>query len=102
MTLKELKLDRIFRNTLGNNNVYFQPPESVKINYPCIIWNLSKTASTYADDRSYIQNPKYVIRYVSTEPDDQMRFTLVDVLGVPIIQVYCKDGLYHYIYELYY
>ena len=102
MTNKELKLDKLFKDTLGSNNVYFQPPESVRMQYPCIVWNLAKIPVQYADDKAYLKNPKYVIRYISTEPDDPMRLTLTEVLGVPMIQVYNKDGLYHYIYELYY
>ena len=102
MTSKELKLDRLMRDTLGSDYVYFQPPESVSMFYPCVVWNLAKLPVVYADDKAYLKNPKYVIRYISPDPDDPMRDTLVDVLGVPIIQVYCKDGLYHFIYELYY
>lgn len=31
-----LNLHEEFATLLGSNNVYFQPPESVKLNYPCI------------------------------------------------------------------
>ena len=99
---KRLKLDGVLRKILGSDNVYFQPPESVKMQYPCIRYNLAKIPVVHADDKAYLMNPKYVIVYISPEPDDETRFTLVRDLGVPIIQTYAKDGLYHYIYELYY
>lgn len=102
MADKRLKLDNLLRKTLGSDQVYFQPPESVIMHYPCIVYNVSKIPVEYADDKVYLTNPKYVIRYITTEPDEEMRFTLIKVLGVPIIQTYAKDGLYHYIYELYY
>lgn len=102
MTDKRLKLDKVLRDTLGSAHVYFQPPESVRMEYPCIVYNLAKIPAQFADDKAYLLNPKYVIRYVTHKPDDEMRFTLVNVLGVPMIQAYAKDGLYHYIYELYY
>ena len=99
---KRVKLHRIMQDLIGNNNVYFQPPESVKLKYPCIIYNLAKVSVVHADDKVYLMNPKYVIRYITLDADDNTRLALVRGLGVPIIQTYAKDGLYHYIYELYY
>ena len=102
MADKRLKLDDVLRETLGSTNVYFQPPESVKMQYPCIVYNVAKIPVTFADNKAYLTNPRYVIRYITYAPDDPMRFKLIEVLGVPIIQTYAKDGLYHYILELYY
>lgn len=99
---KRVRLHHYLENVLGSNKVYFQPPESVKMQYPCIRYNLAKVPVIHADDKVYLTNPKYVIVYITTQPDDDMRYTLVNSLGVPIIQTYAKDGLYHYIYEFYY
>jgi len=99
---KRTKLELYLRQIIGSNNTYFQPPESVKMQYPCIVWNLAKVPAKYANDKVYLTNPKYVLRYITRVPDDPMKDTLVTTLGVPIIQTYAKDGLYHYIYELYY
>ena len=99
---KRVKLHHYLESILGSRHVYFQPPESVKLEYPCIVYNLAKVNVQFADDSAYLMNPKYVIRYISSKPDDAMKMSLVQGLGVPIIQTYAKDGLYHYIYELYY
>ena len=34
---KQEKLGKALIELLGSNNVYFQPPESIKIDYPCIV-----------------------------------------------------------------
>lgn len=41
------------------DNVYFQPPESVKLKYPCIIYSLERPDVDYADDDLYSQFNHY-------------------------------------------
>lgn len=47
---QRVDLHRKFEIALGSKNVYFQPPESVKLKYPCIIYGLSKLPIKHADD----------------------------------------------------
>ena len=35
---------------LGTNNVYYQPPESIKMKYPAIVYSKSNIRSTFAND----------------------------------------------------
>lgn len=99
---KRVKLHHVLEDLISSRHVYFQPPESVKLEYPCIVYNLAKVPVTHADDKVYLMNPKYVIRYISKGADDVTKLRLVQGLGTPIIQTYAQNGLYHYIYELYY
>lgn len=99
---KRVKLHHVLEDIISSRHVYFQPPESVKLEYPCIVYNLAKVPVQHADNTVYLMNPKYVIRYISKGPDDRTKLLLVQSLGVPIIQTYAQNGLYHYIYELYY
>ena len=38
---------------------YFQPPESIKMNYPAIVYSLDDIDKTYANDGVYLSNRKY-------------------------------------------
>jgi len=102
MSDRRIQLHHKLEEILGTKLVYFQPPESTKMQYPCIRYNLAKVPVQHADDKAYILNPKYVIVYITPTPDDAKRFDFVLGLNSPIIQTYAKDGLYHYILELYY
>lgn len=99
---RRLKLDKLLRDTLGSNLVYYQSPESVRMEYPCIRYNMAKVPVDYADDRVYLIRARYIVTYITTEPDDEMKEQLVEALQTPVIQIYAADGLYHYVYEVYY
>ena len=48
----QTKLEQI----LGSRNVYFQPPESIKLNYPAIVYKRSNIQNTFADNEVYKQS----------------------------------------------
>lgn len=96
-----LKLQEFLKTLV--DNVYFQPPESVMVKRPCIIYHLSSPDTTHADDGVYSVHKKYTVMLVHTNPDNTiidelMRLPLCRMQGDP----YIKDGLYHYVFELYY
>lgn len=96
-------LDRELRALLGSTNCYFQPPETMKIKFPCFIYKLSNAQNLRADDESYLYTRRYQLTYVTKDPDD----SLVDF--IPKHFKYCSlsafftsDNLNHYNYDLYY
>ena len=38
---------------LGSRHVYFQPPESIKLIYPCIVYSMSGVLKLNANNRLY-------------------------------------------------
>ena len=103
MSKPRSELNAKFKEILGNNNVYFQPPESVKLKYDCIIYKDITPFLRRANNFVYILQHKYQIHYVTSNPTspivDQMlhKFQLIDR-----VNDFVSDGLYHYIYELYF
>ena len=55
---------------LGSRNVYFQPPEYIKLKYPCIIYSLANFSNRNANDKKYIKYKKYTITLVIQDYDD--------------------------------
>ena len=43
-----LDLQALLEDLLGSRNVYYQPPESVKMNYPAIVYALEDIENTFA------------------------------------------------------
>ena len=54
---------------LGSNHVYFQPPESIRMVYPCIVYERSGVDSEHADDSRYVNMMRYDIQFITKEPD---------------------------------
>ena len=50
-------------------NVYFQPPESVKLSYPCIIYKRSAGDTRFADNKKYSYTAGYDVVVVEMDPD---------------------------------
>lgn len=66
-----LKLDDIFREILGNGNVYFQPPENVRMKYPAIVYDKKKINNTFADNKPYMQSQAYEVTVIDKDPESK-------------------------------
>lgn len=69
MDTTRLDFDSKLREILGSDNVYFSPPESIKLLYPCIIYELEPYDTDRADNRHYFLHTKYTVTYIDRDPD---------------------------------
>lgn len=99
-----LNLDNKLREILGSGNVYYQPPESVKISYPCIMYELVDIPTEKADNNLYIINHRYTVTLIHRKDDEELRDRLLLELQpyCSLSKIYTADNLYHYVYDLYY
>ena len=51
---------------------YFQPPESVKMSYPAIVYSLDDIDKTYANDGVYLSKRRYTIVVIDKDPDTNL------------------------------
>lgn len=87
---------------LGSRNVYFQPPESVKLVYPAIVYELSKIDNRYANDGVYIQADSYTVTFISKTPDSEIVRALSKLPTCRFDRGFVSDNLYHKVFTLYY
>lgn len=93
---KRSELDSKFRDILGSNNVYFQPPETLKMQYPCIVYFKTSTPVRYANDRVYKYTQGYTVTYVDKDPDSEVPFTILKTIRYSRIDSFYKsEGLNH-------
>lgn len=92
-----------FEEILGSKYVYYQPPETIKLKYPCIIYSLSDVYTRNADDRHYTMQKVYNISVISRDPDNMIAESILDELPkTRFDRHYVADNLYHDILTLYY
>lgn len=72
------KLDEELVNLLGCTNVYFQPPSSVTLKYPCIIYSLSRTDVVKADNKNYIKTNEYHVKHIFKSLSNELKDQLLD------------------------
>ena len=99
--LSRLDLQTELENVLGNRNVYFQPPSSVKLQYPAIVYSRKDIVVNYANDRNYIQSPCYEIILIDKDPDSVFIEKLLALPYCSFDRHYEADNLNHDVFTIY-
>ncbi len=98
-----LELQTELENLLGSDEVYFQPPESIKLQYPCIIYKKENWGIRYADNLSYKRIPNYEVTIIDRDPDADWDVKMIDRFSyVSIARFFINENLYHWVFGLYY
>ena len=98
-----LELHEELCEALGTRNVYFNPPESVKMQYDAIRYELGGKDLKRASDKIYRMTNRYEGVVITRRPDSPipdkllMRFEMCS-FGRP----YVADNLNHYPFTIYY
>lgn len=82
---------------------YYTPPESIKLQYPCIIYEKETKKIIHANDKAYAKLQPYGVTIIDRDPESTIPDALEDVFtywspGKP----YYVDGLSHWHYTIYY
>jgi len=100
--MTRIELNNKLKTILGTDNVYYQPPENVKIKYPCIIYNRVGIRNRFAGNSSYLINFRYSLQYISTSVDTEN--TLKEILKLPMCSHnnhFKKNNLNHDSFTIY-
>ena len=88
---------------LGSRNVYFQSPESVKMQYDAIRYELGGKDFKRADNRIYKSINKYECVLITRDPDTTIPDTIVNRFEMCSFgRPYTADNLHHYPFTIYY
>lgn len=96
-----LKLQALLEELLGSQNVYFQPPASVRMSYPAIVYSLSGINTVSADNRKYAMFDGYQLTYIDKNPDSDMVHKITNLPRCRFDQYFVKDNLNHYNFTIY-
>lgn len=96
------ELHEVLCEVLGSRNVYFQPPASVEMHYPCIRYTLYDIDNVYADNNVYLQHTGYQITVIDRDPDSEIVEKVSVIPGIRFNRYYTADNLNHTVFVLYY
>lgn len=99
MEKSRIKLHNTLVDILGNRNVYYQPPESIRLQYPCIIYGLKDITSNNADNLKYIKTLHYKITLICNNPDSDYVEKLLDLDYMSFENSFQTQGLYHFVFS---
>ena len=97
-----VNLQNKLEELLGSKNVYYQPPENLKMEYPCIRYSKSEIRDIYANDRKYISSDVYDLVVISKKPDNPVIKKLLELPYSEFDRHYVSDNLNHDIIRIFY
>lgn len=99
---QRLELQALFVGLLGSPNVYFQPPPTVSIQYPCIIYKHDDIDTNYADNKPYKHRTRYQVTIIDRDPDSVIHKKVGELPLSAYDRFYTADNLNHHVYNLFF
>lgn len=95
-------LQLLLEKILESGNVYFQPPESVKMNYPAIVYALEDIENAHADNGVYSSFKEYSITVIDKDPDSLLIDKVALLPTCRFNRYYTSENLNHWVFTLYF
>ena len=97
-----LDLHKLLCDCLGSRNVYFQPPESIKMQYPAIVYSRDDIENNHANNGAYMQSTAYNIIVIDPDPDSEVVQKVSKLPMCMFDRHYAADNLNHDSFTIYY
>lgn len=97
-----LELHEVLCKILGSRNVYFQPPASVKMKYPAIVYERSDIENVFANNDPYMQSLVYDITVIDKDPDSEIVMAVSRLPMCRFDRHFTADNLNHDVFTLYF
>lgn len=99
---RRLKLQEELESILGSDQVYFQPPESLKIKYPAIVYERYDINNTFANNNVYGQSYFYRVTIIDSDPDCSIVDKMSTFKTARFNRHYVSDNLNHDVFTIFY
>lgn len=97
-----LEFQSMLEKILGSRNVYFDPPATIMMNYPAIIYSIDEFANRHANNSVYSQMIGYMITVIDKNPDSEIVKKIAKLPLSSFNRHYVSDNLHHNVFTLYY
>lgn len=88
---------------LGTRKAYYNPPASVKMEYPCIRYSLAGIDLKKANNKNYKSTNRYQLTVIDKNPDSNIHNDLLAHFSMCSFErSYVADNLNHFVLTLYY
>lgn len=95
-----LELQAFLENLIGSRNVYFQPPSTLKMKYPCIRYTLRDLDTRTGNNTPYKMDKSYELTYIDEDPDSDIPDRIAMLPKCGFLRSYIVDGLNCYVFVI--
>lgn len=97
-----LELQSLLETLLGSRNVYYQPPSTIQMKYPAIVYSRDDFMNDHANNGVYAQTIGYAITVISKNPDEDVVKKIAKLPMCTFDRHYVADNLNHDVFTLYF
>lgn len=102
LELHEILIDVLDTRDEKESRVYFQPPSTLKMKYPCIVYQRNNYAPFHADDILYNGKKSYTVTVIDPDPDSEIPDKIRHLPLCRFDRFYTSDNLNHDVFNIYY
>ena len=104
---RRLQLDDELRElqteVLGYQHTYFEPPESIRMEYDAVVYSRSVLNVRRANNKSYLTRDVYRVTVISRDPETPMPKALQEHFErCAPERFFVRDNLHHFPFTIYY
>lgn len=82
--------------------LYFQPPEGLKLTFPCIVYEMANVEIKKADNSPYIGHKRYTVTVIDKNPDSDIYMNILNGFEhAKYSNTFKSDNFYHYVISIY-
>lgn len=102
MARPRLELQDMLEAIVPPPAVYFQPPESLKMSYPCIRYERDGSGNQDADNLPYRTAKRYQVTVIDRNPDSPLPDLVENLQYCEFDRWFAADNLNHWVYTLFF
>lgn len=99
---QRLELQALLELILGSTNVYFQPPPSVRMEYPAIVYRRDYRQINHADNAPWTNDVRYLVTVIDRNPDSAIPQKVSELPMCSYDRFYTADDLNHDVFRLFF
>ena len=84
------------------SNVYFQPPDGLSMEYPCIVYKRDNMDVDFANDSPYRLTTRYLVTVIDRSPDSTITPLVANLPLCLYNRGYAAKNLNHDVFNLYF
>ena len=81
---------------------YFQPPPTVSMTYPCIVYQLDDINTRFANNAPYNLKKEYKLTVIDSDPESSIPDQIAALSGASFDRFYTADNLNHYAFSIHF
>lgn len=102
MPRPRVELQQLLEDTLGSRHVYFNPPATIKMTYPAIVYERSDIENLAADNLPYLRHYRYMLTVIDKNPDSEHVENVSLLPACSYDRHYVADNLHHDVFTIYF